>query len=101
MASQGDPSAAPGAPKAQDLGSRGPGTLQRPGSHRLQEPGLHGGKLSAWGAGIKHGGGSKRCQPLGTTGFGLFFVLPNRFFKVPFFDQPPHGDCKRMLLLGG
>ena len=30
------------------------------------------------------GYGSKRCQPLGTTGFGHFFLLPIGFFRYPF-----------------
>ena len=28
--------------------------------------------------------GEKRCQPLGTTGFGLLFLLPIGFFSYPF-----------------
>ena len=31
------------------------------------------------------GSGSKRCQPLGTTGFSLFFLLPIGFFRYPVF----------------
>ena len=33
----------------------------------------------------KYGYGSKRCQPLGTTGFSLCFLLPIGFFRSPVF----------------
>ena len=36
------------------------------------------------------GFGSKRCQPLGTTGFSLFFRLPIGFFRYPVFLTHSH-----------
>ena len=44
-----------------------------------------------------HGYGSKR-KPLGTTGFGLFFLLPIGVFGYPFFDPMPHSHFSHVLM---